>query len=374
MKVNFTITKGIDSTKGIKTVIYGVEGVGKTLLASQFPDPVFIDTEGSTTHYGHIAKFTAPKDWNELNEMVRFVSEKKPCKTLVIDTFDWAEQAEVEGMLTENKWTSIEAAGYGKGYVLSAERIARFLKNLERLLIDKGINVVLTCHSQIRKIELPEEQGSYDKYELKLGNKTGSRTAPLVKEWADMILFCNFKTYVETKTDGFGNVKGKATGGKRRVMYATRDAAWDAKNRFGLPEEMDLSFKPLEKIFFKPKVIQPKPKEAVLVEESPKQESLAEKDSAQDSTAEESQATPQEDPLPALTWPESVPQEAQDLCMKEGFYPEDVQRMIFDQGIVKKLDFPLSKIPTNFWTSFVKDFETKWQEPMEQARRDNLPF
>ena len=33
-----------------KVVIYGPEGIGKTTLAAQFPDPVFIDTEGSTNH------------------------------------------------------------------------------------------------------------------------------------------------------------------------------------------------------------------------------------------------------------------------------------------------------------------------------------
>ena len=33
-----------------KVVIYGPEGIGKFTFAAQFPDPVFIDTEGSTKH------------------------------------------------------------------------------------------------------------------------------------------------------------------------------------------------------------------------------------------------------------------------------------------------------------------------------------
>lgn len=32
----------------MKVLIYGVEGIGKTTFASKFPDPIFIDTEGST--------------------------------------------------------------------------------------------------------------------------------------------------------------------------------------------------------------------------------------------------------------------------------------------------------------------------------------
>ena len=31
-----------------KVVIYGPEGIGKSTFASKFPNPLFIDTEGST--------------------------------------------------------------------------------------------------------------------------------------------------------------------------------------------------------------------------------------------------------------------------------------------------------------------------------------
>ena len=40
------ITTGI-IPDAIKVLIYGPEGIGKSMLASQFPDPLFIDTEGS---------------------------------------------------------------------------------------------------------------------------------------------------------------------------------------------------------------------------------------------------------------------------------------------------------------------------------------
>lgn len=41
------ITKG-KIPKAERVVIYGPEGIGKSTFASQFPDPLFIDTEGST--------------------------------------------------------------------------------------------------------------------------------------------------------------------------------------------------------------------------------------------------------------------------------------------------------------------------------------
>lgn len=41
------ITKG-KIPSPLKVVLYGVEGIGKSTFASQFPAPLFIDTEGST--------------------------------------------------------------------------------------------------------------------------------------------------------------------------------------------------------------------------------------------------------------------------------------------------------------------------------------
>jgi hypothetical protein len=134
----------------------------------------------------------------------------------------------------------IEDIGYGKGYTYLRETFADFLKELDKV-IDAGVNVVMCCHTQIRKFELPDEQGAYDRYELKLSKQV----APLVKEWCDIQLFANFKTYV-IATDGKNH---KGTGGTKRVMYASHTASWDAKNRHGLPDEMEFSFKSIAHLF-----------------------------------------------------------------------------------------------------------------------------
>ena len=59
-----------------------------------------------------------------------------------------------------------------------------------------------------------------------------------------MLLFCNYKTYVITTE----NNSKKAQGG-RRVIYTSHHACWDAKNRFGLPDEIDLDFKGISHLF-----------------------------------------------------------------------------------------------------------------------------
>lgn len=224
--------------KAKKVVIYGPEGIGKSTFASKFPDPVFIDTEGSTNDMD-VARLPRPTSWIMLLEELQYV-EKNPgvCKTLVIDTIDWAEQLCVEHICAKHNKSGIEDFGYGNGYVYTKEEFGRFLNKLTDV-IETGVNVVLTAHAQLRKFEQPDEMGAYDRWELKLGKKTQSQTSPLVKEWADMLLFCNYKTY-SIAVDDKGK-KHKVQGGKR-VMYTCHHPCWDAKNRYNLPEECELDY------------------------------------------------------------------------------------------------------------------------------------
>lgn len=221
--------------KALKVVIYGPEGIGKSTFAAAFPEPLFIDTEDSTK-FMDVRRFQKPQSWTELLEQVKYVQNMPDlCKTLVLDTADWAEQLCISSLCASKKLEGIEDMGYGKGYVYLAEDFGRLLNLLEEV-VNKGIHVVLTAHAMMRKFEQPDELGAYDRWELKLQKKT----APLVKEWSDLLLFANYKT-VSVAVDKQGT-KHKAQGG-RRVMYTSHHPCWDAKNRQGLPEEMPLDFR-----------------------------------------------------------------------------------------------------------------------------------
>lgn len=221
-----------------KVVVYGPEGIGKSTFASKFPDPVFIDTEGSTKDMD-VARLPRPSSWEMLLEEIDYVkNHPEEFKTLVIDTVDWAEQLCVNYICSKHGKSGIEDFGYGNGYVYTKEELGRFLNQLEDV-VEKGVYVVLTAHAQIRKFEQPDEMGAYDRYELKLGKKTQSQTSPLVKEWSDMLLFAKYKTY-SVAADDKGK-KHKAQGG-RRVMYTSHHPCWDAKNRYGLDEELSFDY------------------------------------------------------------------------------------------------------------------------------------
>lgn len=226
-----------------KVVIYGPEGIGKSTLASKFPEPLFIDTEGSTKEMD-VARTPAPSSWTMLMDQVSYI-KKHPsvCRTLVIDTADWAELLCTEYICQKSQKDGIEDFGYGKGYTYLQEEFGRLLNQLEEV-ITNGIHVVMTAHAKMRKFEQPDEMGAYDRWEMKLTKLV----SPIVKEWSDILLFANYKTYV-INVDGQGAQKGKnKVQGGERVMYTTHHSCWDAKNRYGLPNQVPFSYSSIANI------------------------------------------------------------------------------------------------------------------------------
>ena len=318
--------------KPVKCLIYGPEGIGKSTLASKFPDPVYIDTEGSTVHMD-VARFPAPSSWTMLlQEVAEVKKDPSVCKTLVIDTLDWAEKLCITHVLAANKWTSIEAPGYGKGYVVVKEEFGKLLNALTEV-IEAGVNVVMTAHAQMRKFEQPDELGAYDRWELKLSK----HNSPLVKEWADMILFCNYKTMV-VNVDNQGAQKGKnkAQGG-RRVMHTQHHPCWDAKNRFGLPDELDMDYSAIAHIFAgnseKPKETPAKPMEtekpASGVTAPPADEDPAVPAKSQEKPTSEA---PKIDISLYLSDPENLPAELKQLMETDGISEWEIQQVVFARG------------------------------------------
>ena len=246
----FEEINGIQYGSGIKAVLYGQEGVGKSSLAANIPGIVFIDCEGSTTKM-NVRRLPSPTSWAMLCDEMEYIRENaaaKGYKAVAIDTFDWAEALALQAICIEHKVNGIEGLNYGKGWQYECELIGKFLNSTDRL-IKAGIHVILICHAISRKTTLPEEVDEFDHWELKLGNKTTNKVAPLLKEWSDMTLFLAFKTQVMAADDK-GKVH-KATS-VQRVMYATKSAWWDAKNRFGLPDMMPLDYGAVAHLFAAP--------------------------------------------------------------------------------------------------------------------------
>ncbi|MGR1083830.1 ATP-binding protein [Olegusella massiliensis] len=219
----------------MKGLIYGLEGIGKSTLAAQMPDAVFIDVESGTNQLP-VARLPKPTSWTMLLDEVRAVRDGEvPCMTLIIDTADAAQRLCMDHVCSLRDWDSIESPGWGRGYTDVQEEFSRLL-DLMSEVVERGRNAILISHAILSKFERPDEQGSYDRYSLKLIDSKRTSIAALCKEWADMVLFCDYKTILieDSKTKTM-----KAAGGQR-IVHSTHSLAWDAKNRYGLPEEFPL--------------------------------------------------------------------------------------------------------------------------------------
>lgn len=325
-----------------KVVIYGPEGIGKSTFAAQFPKPLFIDTEGSTSHL-EVDRLSRPTSWQMLKQYIKDLKgDTMGYHTLVIDTADWAERLCEEAVCQSNGKVGIEDFGYGKGYTYVKEEFGRLLDSLSDL-IDAGMNVVLTAHSIIRKFELPEETGAYDRYELKLGQKAGNQCAALAKEWADMVLFVNYKEIVITTKDN----KKKVSGGKR-VMYTAHNPCWDAKNRHGLAEELPFDYQEIAHCIPVMNTAPPQPPVSPAVSPQPAP--------AESDPIPEAPAPPKESPKPPVQAeakqhdaqaPEAIPQALADLMAANNVTAQDIQQAVAYKGYFPA-DMPIADYPEDF--------------------------
>jgi hypothetical protein len=344
-RILMQITRGKLETAQ-KVVVYGPEGIGKSTFASLFPDPTFIDTEGSTKKLD-VARTPKPNSWTMLLEQVKYFRDNpSQCKTLVIDTADWAERLCVEHICSKSQKSGIEDFGYGKGYTYLEEEFGRLLNLLEEV-IERRVNVVITAHASMRKFEQPDELGAYDRWELKLEKKT----APLLKEWADMVLFANYKTYV-VNVDGQGAQKGKnkAQGGKR-VMYTTHHSCWDAKNRHDLPDEVPFEYQSIAHCI--PSGVSQSQKQS----ESPRQTAAPEQpktDAALKPVNNQPAAASSEpDPLQGKINPPEpqelpgIPKALAELMTSNEVLPEEIQKAVASKGYYPK-DTPIENYDPSF--------------------------
>lgn len=235
-----------------RVVIYGPEGIGKSTLAAQFPNPVFCDTEGSTEHMD-VARTPYPTSWAMLLKIVNSLTkDQQGFQTFVIDTADWAERLCVTSLCAKKDWDSIEAPGYGKGFTILAEEFGVLLDALNELR--HKMHVVITAHANTSKFELPYEIGRYDRYEMKLTK----HVRPLVKEWADDILFCTYETFL-IKPDDKDKTQNKKAQGGRRIIHTNHHPCWDAKNRHELEDTIPLDYAQIARCYPPPSVSAPAP-------------------------------------------------------------------------------------------------------------------
>ena len=218
--------------------LYTVEGLGKSTFGSEAPSPIFIAAESGLKRIDAQA-FPQPQTFKDVLDAVdELTNTEHGYKTLVIDTLDWLEPLIWKDVCEKAKVASIEdvGGGYGKGYLAALDTWRLLLARLERLHSTKNMEIGLLAHTTISNFPNPNGP-DYKRFQPAFHTKA----CDLVKQWVDVVMFGNYEdVYGPDAGNKRGKVKGVSTG--KRELFTERTAAYDAKNRYGLPPVLPLSY------------------------------------------------------------------------------------------------------------------------------------
>jgi hypothetical protein len=234
MAFNLSSIKRNTSISAPRVLVYGVEGVGKSTFAAGAPNPVFIQTEDGlgSLNVQHFPLATQVSD--VMDAIGTLYSEKHDFGTVVIDSLDWLDshiQREIESS------RDAKDLAYGKGAILQAEKWREILAGLNALRNDRSMAVILIAHSAIKRFDSPETE-PYDRYVVKLQE----RSSALVREWCDAVLVANYRTIVKKDDVGFNKTNNRGISTGERLLFTSERPAFQAKNRYNLPESIPLSW------------------------------------------------------------------------------------------------------------------------------------
>jgi hypothetical protein len=228
--------RSVTATLPPRLLIHGLEGTGKTTLAAQFPKPVFLQTEDGTPGKLELASFGLLEDLNGVREAITALgNEANGFRTLVLDSLDALEPLIWSAVCREHSWSSIEAPGYGKGYV-ETDTVWRDLLAGFDWLRRRGMIIVLIAHSAVETINDPRAP-SYTSYQLRVHK----RARALLQDWADAIGFLANDVVVKSEDVGFGRKRVRADGGSQRYLHFEARPAFTAKSRYALPAKLPVS-------------------------------------------------------------------------------------------------------------------------------------
>jgi hypothetical protein len=213
-------------------LLYGVDGIGKSTLAAEFPDAVYLRTKGERVPKGvnipgmEITSFIKMED-----TLDALLKDDHKFKWVIIDSLDGFEPLVWDETCYRINKKSIEELGYGKGYVEADEEWGAF-SDLVFELQAAGIGVLILAHPAIERFESPMSE-PYNRFTIKIHKRANA----IMRERADIVAFMNWKVQMKS-TEERGGRKASHAEGKEREILVTGSPSFDAKNRYAMPNSI----------------------------------------------------------------------------------------------------------------------------------------
>jgi hypothetical protein len=232
MALSLTSLRSSKSPDPPVIIFYGVGKIGKTSLAAEFPDPLYLATDGEHTPSdielptpGTIESFD-----DLLNIFGELLTEEHDRKTVIIDSLDGLEPLVWAATCRRLNISSIEEPGYGRGY-LEADREWNEYFQAVSAMKQAGLAVVQIAHPEIVRFDSPTSD-PYSRYIVKLHK----RASALAREKADIIGFLNYRITLKEKEVARQTKVTHAEGGKERQIHLVEGPGYVAGNRYSLPD------------------------------------------------------------------------------------------------------------------------------------------
>jgi len=225
--------------KGERIVVYADSGMGKTTACALLPNPKFANFSGGSDKIKHpvtgkpLIHIPGIETLDDVRDACRQTDLFKPGDSFVLDTatefecgpiLSWLLANVKHEKIPEKVIKYIGDYGYGGGF--------RYLYDTARLpladydfLIDRGVNVVLSC--QMQQVELRNSGGSDYQCDVPKLQKEHGKSTPAVwalyNEWADHIFKID---YNDVRVSD-----GKSAGTAERVIRVHGLPNFKAKSR-----------------------------------------------------------------------------------------------------------------------------------------------